>query len=258
MGRTKKEGYFSLVLNEFWMVFRHIDRKSIPITIYDALFMITFFFTFGLIARVIVARVKGLFDLDLRAMVESQDSAIDTFNYIQNTSNAVILYVAIGIVMLLTIWALFKGLAWAATYRKRATFPMFTRLFMVNTVLAIIFGMLSYALIKDSPQLVRQRYALMLLVLLAHFSWIAYATVIRDVSAKKAFANLLRIGFLKIHMLALPYLLITAGFFVVLFITGLASFLPAVTQGILVLSALIAYFAIIKLYLKKVFDAINP
>jgi len=237
--------------------FKDFDKRIIFIVLYDLIFYSVFFICFLIFGKFLQKKAVILSTLPMEKLMELPESELNT---ILTQLQGFILTLVIGFLLIALIifiaMCVFKLLIWLKTAKKEFKLAYLKKFILLNILwfllwlipIIIIFLFIKRELI--APLL------LIIFILAVYFTNILYIlfTEKRDISTIK---NTFKLGFKKIYLFIIPYIIITILLLVTFQLYWLYKFTPQNIQSIITLIIILIYAAWARIYLYNVVSSIR-
>jgi len=248
----KKEGYFKKNYNLFINSFKKIDLKIFHIVFFDLLF-------YSLVPLIAIATYKVI---ENRASLTNmpadllQVGAETAENLLSDLKVFFFLLIAMLILMVITIiidWSIFKGLAWGLTIKRKFNFKFFLKFFILNLIWLGTYAILIFLFALTFRESALWIYLLILTLIWTYFTNIIYTLFMKN--EKKAVRKAFKLGFTKIHLFILPYLILFIILSIIFFIMNLTTALPYGIGLTIIILTLLFYLAWARFYIVELIES---
>ena len=249
----KKKNYWKKNYNLFLNSFKKTDKRLIYIALCDFLFFLLligglYVWNSG-VAKGIESIPKELLENPENLSPEkTQETALLMKDYLIS----IVGYTILLVIFIFLIWCLFKGYIWNLALKKKFNLKYYGKFLLLNLLWIAIWLVpliLLFILLKTKPS---AKFLVIILVFLVYFTNILYILFTKNNLIMESIKNAFNLGFNKIHLFVLPYVLIILAMVVVSLVTWPTSFLPVKVYTFISTLALVFLLAWARLYLADV------
>ncbi|MBN2458275.1 hypothetical protein JXB31_04055 [Candidatus Woesearchaeota archaeon] len=187
-----------------------------------------------------------------------EDVLMSEFNALNTAYATVFISSVVLFILLVVVHAVFKGLIWKRLIGMRYSYAYAWRSVVVSFIIVgsyLMLNALGIFVLKDTAFPV---FFILSTLLLVHLGYIAYPLLALDDSLSGFFSRLFSQGFVRIYLFILPYMLVCALFFTLLYLVRALQFMPIRLYQTILIVIVISFLSWSKLYVLRIIEKLNP